>query len=241
MKKFFVSLLSVSLLVGCHKPEEKHSEENSSVEGAPTYKEGKGISLSKISKTSIGLNTVAVSEKQIVPQFTTEVQVYQKGNETTDALAAGYITPEYAAKLKISQAVKLKSEKGGQELIGKLSRLDAQAKNSTGQIEAIVSISDAAGKLSNGDSLQATFSTGEKRTAIVVPRSALLQSTEGDFVYVENGEHFMRSAVKVGEAFDDSLEILDGLYEGDVVVVSGLQPLWLAELRFVKGGQACGH
>ncbi len=237
MRKFLASLLSVLLLVGCHKAEEKHSH-SESADDVPSYKEGKGIFIGTLTKESIGLSTVAVSEKKFVPGFATEVQVYQTANKATDAFAAGFISPEHAGKLKTAQSVKLKAARNSQEMTGKLVRLDAQTRNSTGQIEAIVAIPDSEKKLSHGDFLEATFLIGEARTSIIIPRSALLESTEGDFVYVENGEHFMRSAVKLGETFDDSLEILEGLYEGDIVVVNGLQSLWLAELRFIKGG---GH
>ena len=59
------------------------------------------------------------------------------------------------------------------------------------------------------------------------------------FVYTVNGEHFIRTPVKVGLANADRVEITDGLYAGDQVVWQPVMALWMTELAAVKGGQAC--
>jgi hypothetical protein len=48
----------------------------------------------------------------------------------------------------------------------------------------------------------------------------------------------LRTPVKVGARSAGFSEIADGLYAGDIVVVSSVDQLWLAELRLTKGG---GH
>ena len=84
----------------------------------------------------------------------------------------------------------------------------------------------------------ATRSTDEK-DALVVPLSSVLNTAEGTFVFVENGEHYKRTPVKVGGKFGSVVEITDGVYEGDAVVSDAAQTLWLIELRAVKGGKGC--
>lgn len=80
----------------------------------------------------------------------------------------------------------------------------------------------------------------EGGTAIlVVPKSAILDTTAGTSVFVENGAHYKRTTVKAGRTFGDLVEITEGVYEGDKVVTSGAQVLWLIELRAVKGGKGC--
>lgn len=74
---------------------------------------------------------------------------------------------------------------------------------------------------------------------LVVPKSAVLNTTAGDLVFVENGERYKRAPVKVGRDFGDLLEITDGVYEGDTVVTGAAQTLWLIELRAIKGGKGC--
>lgn len=80
----------------------------------------------------------------------------------------------------------------------------------------------------------------DSSTAVtVVPLSALLTTSTGSYVYVENGHHFLRTEVKVGKNDADLLEIIDGLYAGDVVVKSPVNLLWYAELQAIRGGQSC--
>jgi hypothetical protein len=75
-----------------------------------------------------------------------------------------------------------------------------------------------------------------------IPTSAVFRTVEGTFVYVENGEWFLRTRVTVERtATADSFALKDGLYEGDRIVSGGVRALWLAELHFLRAGQACAH
>ncbi len=88
-----------------------------------------------------------------------------------------------------------------------------------------------------GEFVDLDFAT-EPSPVLAVPRSALLDAATGTFVYVVNGEHYLRTSVKTEARSADFVEITDGLYAGDVVVVAPVEQLWLAELRLTKGG---GH
>ena len=94
-----------------------------------------------------------------------------------------------------------------------------------------------------GERVLATFHTPEGDAVTAVPRSALLKTAEGNFVYAVNGEFYVRTPVKVGAMSDEHAEITDGLYAGDQIVVSPVMSLWLAELQVLRGGKACtcGH
>ena len=74
---------------------------------------------------------------------------------------------------------------------------------------------------------------------LTVPKTAVLNTTAGASVYVENGEYYKRTDVKPGRILGDWVEIKEGVYEGDVVVTHSAQTLWLIELRAVKGGKGC--
>lgn len=78
---------------------------------------------------------------------------------------------------------------------------------------------------------------------IALPFSALLQTVRGDFVYVQNGDYFFRSPVQLGRRSAEAVEVVEGLFEGDVVALAGADMLWLTELQAINGGAACtdGH
>ena len=82
-----------------------------------------------------------------------------------------------------------------------------------------------------------------KADRVVLPRQALLRTSEGVFVFVANGHRWLRTPVKVGAESAETAEIADGVLEGDLVVVAGVWDLWMAELQAIKGGVGCadGH
>ena len=78
---------------------------------------------------------------------------------------------------------------------------------------------------------------------VLVPVQALLRTSEGSFVFVQNGQRWLRTPVKIGAESVGTIQVADGLLEGDVVAVEGVWDLWLAELQAIKGGVGCadGH
>lgn len=60
---------------------------------------------------------------------------------------------------------------------------------------------------------------------VLVPASALVQDGERYWVYVKYGDDFQPVLVKTGSRVEDAIEISDGLYEGDQIVVSGARQL----------------
>ena len=82
-----------------------------------------------------------------------------------------------------------------------------------------------------------------KADRVLVPVDALLRNSEGAFVFVQNGQRWLRTEVKPGVESDGSIQVADGLLEGDVIAIAGVGGLWLAELQAIKGGVGCadGH
>lgn len=70
--------------------------------------------------------------------------------------------------------------------------------------------------------LKVHFDSKEEQTGIMIPRKAVVGSVLSADVYVaENGKAVKRE-VKLGDMFGDNIEILDGLEEGDEIIISGL-------------------
>ncbi len=75
-----------------------------------------------------------------------------------------------------------------------------------------------------------------------VPKASLVTDSFQRVVFVDEGEHFRKRVVKTGIQNSESVEILEGLKEGDPVVVSGARVLLLALSTPKGGGDAhAGH
>lgn len=88
-----------------------------------------------------------------------------------------------------------------------------------------------------------THDFASEKGATAIPAQALLRTVKGDFVFVLNGDAFLRTPVTVGASSDTHVAIKEGLYEGDSIVIRGVRELWLAEIQAVNGGVGCadGH
>ena len=75
--------------------------------------------------------------------------------------------------------------------------------------------------LKAGTFVYADFIQNSERNALQIPRSALVESMKNPYVYtVENGKALTRK-ITVGAELGSNVEVLDGLKEGDVVIVNG--------------------
>lgn len=102
-----------------------------------------------------------------------------------------------------------------------------------------VEVSEESKKILHIETVEAV----EKGDSTIIPTSALLKTVTGNFVYVVNGKHYLRTEVKGSPIDNKNLSITDGLFPGDEVVVSRVNSLWYAELQALRGGKACadGH
>lgn len=62
---------------------------------------------------------------------------------------------------------------------------------------------------------------GEPRSALAIPKRAVLGEFGHFFVFIKHGDHFERQDVVLGFESGDNIEILDGLKEGQEVVING--------------------
>jgi multidrug efflux pump subunit AcrA (membrane-fusion protein) len=63
--------------------------------------------------------------------------------------------------------------------------------------------------------------TAVHRTAISIPLSAVLDDGGRSVVFVADGNDYKKKEVTLGLKSEDRVEIIDGLAEGDKVVVKG--------------------
>ena len=228
-----------------HAHEAEHAHEESS--GAD-FDQGQGLALSPQAAETIGLQTAQAAQRTLALEFPATARVFHTahehgsefpGHKDGHAYANAMIPGATADLLRAGQTVELERPAGGgaANLKGQVKSLDRETTRAIGQVEALIEIPDPQQLLDFGAFLTARFA-GTERNALVIPRSSHVNAATGDFVYVQNGERWLRRAVKIGGANEDYVEILEGLSEGETVVGKGAVDLWLIELRFTKGG---GH
>ena len=65
------------------------------------------------------------------------------------------------------------------------------------------------------------FSTDKVETGVSIPVSALLASTKDAKVFVVNQNHVEQRSIKTGIITPEKVQVLEGLQEGEKVVISG--------------------
>ena len=66
------------------------------------------------------------------------------------------------------------------------------------------------------------LSEAQPKRALTVPANAVLANATGDYVYINENGKAARRAVRLGARLENVVEVVDGLKEGDEVVVDGV-------------------
>ncbi len=226
---FLTGVIAAALaLAGCGKPtsgEHNHAEHagaEGTGESGVAFKAGRGLRLSPEVIPALALTTAEVETRPLAGGLSVTVQVFATAPRV---LATARVPAEQAATLGASPVT-------GARLV----KRDAAAATATRLVDLVFEL-DAATHRQVGDFVTLPLA-GETAAVLVVPASAVLDGASGTFVYVVNGDAYLRTPVTVGARADGLVGITDGLYAGDVVVVTAVDRLWLTELRLTKGG---GH
>jgi multidrug efflux pump subunit AcrA (membrane-fusion protein) len=258
-KASLLPLFLAILLSGCgaeknppasaqNKPAHGHVEPQGAKEEGAVFEVGKGILLSEETRKAITLQTVEVTSEKILHTVDSKAQIYREAHERRSssgwmrsgyAYGSAFVSIAEAADLNIGKIVNLRAGAADSEIKGKIARLDRQAESVTGQVEVLIEVPDLEGHFQLGQFLDVKMDADGSISDTVVPSSSVLKTPSGTFVYVRNGEHYIRTDVKTGMEGGGLVEIREGLYEGDTLVSNPVEKLWLIELRAVKGGGHC--
>lgn len=213
-----------------------HEEEAEAPSGA-SYKKGKGVLVKDATKKLLGLATTEVAEKPLARRVEFVVQAVPSGSSPARWLATGTAPRGQLTGVQAGQEVALRADDGA-TFTGRVKALDESLGRIHGEVEVVVEFNGPATAQPSVTFLHATLTLPTAKAALVVPKSAVLRTAAGTFVYAVNGDAYQRTAVKTGAEADGFIEVTDGLLEGDAVVVKPVEALYLVELRAVKGG---GH
>ncbi|MDR0902332.1 MAG: hypothetical protein LBM92_06150 [Opitutaceae bacterium] len=191
-----------------------------------SFKEGRGLRLSPGVIRALAVKTEDATEHPLAAELNVSAQIIATA-------------PRIIASARVSEAESAALEKAS-PAGAKLLLADRSATQATRFVDLVFEIAlppPPAPPPATGSFVTLAL-TGAPATVLAVPRSAVLETAAGPFVYVVNGDAFLRTPVRTGSRSSSLIEISDGLYAGDVVAVSPVEQLWLAELRLTKGG---GH
>jgi multidrug efflux pump subunit AcrA (membrane-fusion protein) len=251
MNKHVKDILIASLAIALAGCTDKAIEdrEHEGAEAGVTFNVARGLHVPEATAKFIGLRTVDVEERRIPTEFRFSAQVYRDTQgprpialnakpAATRTLASADINAEDPRVLQRDHEVRVQPDSGA-PLRGRVVEIAAHAEKFGAHVDVIIAIEDPEGQLRAGSFVTVIAQVAGDKEVVSIPGPALLRTAEGEFVYTVSSEHFVRTAVKAGTANDEHVEITDGLYAGDKVVVHPVMTLWMAELQSIRGGKAC--
>lgn len=201
----------------------------------PEFSANKGLFVPDESRRSLGIKIVDIGERTVAASMELSFRIYEANGMVR---VSGVATPEQAGTLKVGQTIVLRP-RGGESATGRITAINSHMQKATSTIEVLGEVPGAPSAFAVGMFVNGSVTLEAGQNVVSVPRSALLQATDGDYVYTVSGKHFVRTAVKLGAINVDYAEIKEGLYAGDQIVSEPVMSLWLTELAAIKGGHAC--
>jgi Membrane-fusion protein len=205
-----------------HAHEDHNNPHDHADESAVTFDESHGLHVPPETAAALGVNTAVVEQHPLVHRIRLTGRVFDPGPP---------------ARVTVSLPLAEADDLATHQLTGAtLERIDRSTARSNRRAEVIFSLDrpDA----THGTFLDFELTAADHAPAIVVSKSAVLDSAAGDFVYLVHDDHFRRTPVRTHAHSSDTVEILAGLSLGDRIVTSAVVNLWLTELRLTKRG---GH
>ncbi len=239
------SLTLAMLFAGCGKKDADHAEAGHAEHGeegegggaGATFKAGRGLQFLPEVVAALDVRTAEAEERSLARNLSLTAQVFANGRSPR-ALALVSATQAVGLKPGLKAAIRPAEGTSGSSATAELIAISRTAEQASGQVELIFALPPGLPTADLGDTITLSLAVAADSSALTVPRSALLDTATGTFVYVVNGTAYLRTPVTIGASTADLVEITDGLYAGDTVVAAPVNQLWLSELRLTKGG---GH
>jgi membrane fusion protein (multidrug efflux system) len=131
-------------------------------------------------------------------------------------------------RVAVGQTVELQIEGiDGQSVIGRLARIAPVADGGTRFVPAYVQLSNLDGRLRGGMFASGSIVVRQNQDAIVIPAISVRKDEMGDYVFKLKNGHLIRQPVTVASTWNggDTLEISEGLADGDAIVTVPLPEL----------------
>lgn len=135
---------------------------------------------------------------------------------------SGYLTERQRLGITKGQAVEVTSELfPGAVIAGKVTFVSDKADRSL-NFPVEVTITDKQVDLLPGMYVSISFGNETQKRGILIPRNAIIGSVKDASVYVVEHSVAKKKAIVAGSIFGNRIEVLEGLQQGDSIVVAGL-------------------
>jgi len=115
----------------------------------------------------------------------------------------------------------------GRAIDGKVARINATADEATRQVKVYVTVPNPSGRLVGGLFATGNVVTAQARAALAVPGAAVRTDAQGRYSLVVRNGVLARAEIRTGvrDEATDRVQVLEGLSEGDIVVVGPIEGL----------------
>jgi len=152
-------------------------------------------------------------------------------------IVEGEVFEDYVPSIRINQAARIHlNAYPGEIFKGKIVFISSRLNPEKRTAQFWVEVNNERGKLKLEMFGEAAIVVGSNPKAIAVPLEAVIEDGPNKFVFVENGAAFQKVDVVTGLRDDLYVEIVDGLFPGDVVITQGNHQLLAVILRPQAGG-----
>ena len=157
-------------------------------------------------------------------------------SNTARMRVVGRVYEEDVGKVRTGQTAHVKLIAYPRELFGGIvtfvgPTLDAETRT----VEIGIVLDNAKGLLKPNMFARADIVLGQNKAALIVPNNAILEAGGEKFVFVRQGDKYVRTDIEVGAVDDKYSEVLTGLVPGDEVVTVGVREVYTL---YLTGGSA---
>jgi len=108
---------------------------------------------------------------------------------------------------------------------GDVKLINPRIDNQTGTVKTTIEVFDESFRLKPGMFVEVQIAIGAKENVLVIPRRAILYKQNKTYVFVMNRNQVSQREISMGLTEEDEVEVTNGLVEGDVIVVVGVEGL----------------
>ncbi len=113
----------------------------------------------------------------------------------------------------------------GLEFEGKVKLINPRIDVETGTVKVTVEVFDNSLRLQPGMFVKVQIAIGMKENILIIPRKAILYKQNKSYVFVLNRRQVSQREVLLGLFEEDHVEVTEGLNEGEIIIIVGVEGL----------------